>query len=590
MKALEKDRNRRYDSASALAADVQRFLDDEPVQACPPSVHYRLRKFARRNKVRLVVSLCIVVAVVGVLMVPVSWSLAKRRRTETTLRVVEEKLTAAMTALETRDLLKAEQSMEAAKAILAAGDSNFPQMAERLETLQAELSSHKGDSEDFLKFTSLARDAQTQMGYDISLGGEKTGREALAIYAVLTSPNWRRQLDQRRLTSEQKQLVLETCYETLLVLADSLIRWNHKVEDPSERVQRLKSSMEALQTAQAFHEPTRAFYWIRAQYHRTLEDWKAADLDQKQFEALPARKPLDHYLPGHTAGWQGDLDQAIRSYEAALRLQPNHYNSLFFLGERLAASNRHSEAIGYASACIALRSDHVFAHLNRGEYNWKLGRLEEAEADYSAAIQVAQTTTERLFAYNERHDFYQSVGRTNDAPLDLDRYIALSRQNLESQRASLGPEHVETLSTMAYLGYALLRQQQYDDAEPLLRECLAASERNQPDAWTTFNRKSLLGGALLGQARALKICNPAAAEQKLFEAEPLLKTGCAVLKAREANIRRGKIRLTDAIERLVGLYSEWDKQDEAIRWRKELEDIQPKPRGPADSQPPTSKP
>ena len=42
MKALEKDRNRRYETASALAADVQRYLDDEPVLACPPSALYRL--------------------------------------------------------------------------------------------------------------------------------------------------------------------------------------------------------------------------------------------------------------------------------------------------------------------------------------------------------------------------------------------------------------------------------------------------------------------------------------------------------------------------------------------------------------------
>jgi eukaryotic-like serine/threonine-protein kinase len=50
MKTLEKDRNRRYETASGFAADVQRYLNDEPVQACPPSAGYRLRKFARRNK------------------------------------------------------------------------------------------------------------------------------------------------------------------------------------------------------------------------------------------------------------------------------------------------------------------------------------------------------------------------------------------------------------------------------------------------------------------------------------------------------------------------------------------------------------
>jgi serine/threonine protein kinase len=54
MKALEKDRNRRYETASGFAADLQRYLADEPVQACPPSVGYRFRKFARRNKAALV--------------------------------------------------------------------------------------------------------------------------------------------------------------------------------------------------------------------------------------------------------------------------------------------------------------------------------------------------------------------------------------------------------------------------------------------------------------------------------------------------------------------------------------------------------
>jgi WD40 repeat protein/serine/threonine protein kinase len=50
MKALEKDRARRYESVGAFAADLQRYLRDEPVQACPPSAWYRFRKFTRRNK------------------------------------------------------------------------------------------------------------------------------------------------------------------------------------------------------------------------------------------------------------------------------------------------------------------------------------------------------------------------------------------------------------------------------------------------------------------------------------------------------------------------------------------------------------
>ena len=65
MKALEKDRNRRYETANGLAMDLQRYLADEPVAACPPSVGYRLRKFVRRNKGPVLAASSVVLALVG---------------------------------------------------------------------------------------------------------------------------------------------------------------------------------------------------------------------------------------------------------------------------------------------------------------------------------------------------------------------------------------------------------------------------------------------------------------------------------------------------------------------------------------------
>ena len=52
MKALEKDRTRRYDTANGFARDIQRYLADEVVEARPPSAGYRLKKFVRRHKGR----------------------------------------------------------------------------------------------------------------------------------------------------------------------------------------------------------------------------------------------------------------------------------------------------------------------------------------------------------------------------------------------------------------------------------------------------------------------------------------------------------------------------------------------------------
>src|SRR5262249_51879392 len=69
MKALEKDRGRRYETANDFAADVLRYLTDEPVAACPPSALYRWRKFARRNKrgvaTATAAALAVMVAVAG---------------------------------------------------------------------------------------------------------------------------------------------------------------------------------------------------------------------------------------------------------------------------------------------------------------------------------------------------------------------------------------------------------------------------------------------------------------------------------------------------------------------------------------------
>jgi WD40 repeat protein/serine/threonine protein kinase len=65
MKALEKDRSRRYETANAFALDVQRYLADEPVLACPPSAGYRLRKLVRRNKGPVLAVSVVVLALVG---------------------------------------------------------------------------------------------------------------------------------------------------------------------------------------------------------------------------------------------------------------------------------------------------------------------------------------------------------------------------------------------------------------------------------------------------------------------------------------------------------------------------------------------
>lgn len=105
-----------------------------------------------------------------------------------------------------------------------------------------------------------------------------------------------------------------------------------------------------------------------------------------------------------------------------------------------------------------------------------------------------------------------------------------------------------------------LNLENWTAAEPLLREVLSIRQRTEPELWTTFNTKSVLGGTLLGQ-------------NKYAEAEPLLIAGYEGMKQREKSIPlQARVRMAEAIERLVQLYEATKKPDEAAKWRKQLEE------------------
>lgn len=82
MKALEKDRARRYESAGALAADIEHFLRDEPVKARPPSTLYRFQKLVKRHRVGMIVAAVIGVTVCGSL-IGISIALVRTRLANT---------------------------------------------------------------------------------------------------------------------------------------------------------------------------------------------------------------------------------------------------------------------------------------------------------------------------------------------------------------------------------------------------------------------------------------------------------------------------------------------------------------------------
>ncbi len=108
------------------------------------------------------------------------------------------------------------------------------------------------------------------------------------------------------------------------------------------------------------------------------------------------------------------------------------------------------------------------------------------------------------------------------------------------------------------LGLNLLKQEEWPQAEPILREFRAPRQQTQPDDWSTFNARSLLGGSQLGQR------SPARPSRYVL-------SGYEGMKAREAKIpAQGKPRMTQAAKRVVELYEAWGRKDKSDEWRKKL--------------------
>ncbi|MFO0888590.1 MAG: tetratricopeptide repeat protein [Isosphaeraceae bacterium] len=277
------------------------------------------------------------------------------------------------------------------------------------------------------------------------------------------------------LTADQKQQVREAAYVTLVSLADDGVRWTWVEGWGPKWVER---SLDLLQRAQAFHQPTRAFYFVRSECRRLQGDSAAAAEDDRRFKASAAQTAWDYFLPGHRAGWSGDIDEAIRSYKEALRLQPNHRNSLFFLAYRLMEDkiNRRPEAIAYLTACIALRPDDDLAYGNRAYCYLALGQPDEAIADLRQALRndPGRASTHLVFSA---------------ALLDLGKLGEAVAESREAIR--LKPDYAEAHGN---LGEALRGQGKLDEAIAAYREAI----RLKPDL---VGGHGNLGLALLERGR-----------------------------------------------------------------------------------------
>jgi hypothetical protein len=143
---------------------------------------------------------------------------------------------------------------------------------------------------------------------------------------------------------------------------------------------------------------------------------------------------------------------------------------------------------------------------------------------------------------------YVKAGKLVEAEKLIDELLTDARKQLPKDSLHLADQ-------LASYSLVLMEIKGYVKAEPLLRECLAIREKKEPEVWSTFYARSLLGSALLDQ-------------KKYAEAEPLLVKGYEGMKAREKNIPpQGKDRLPETLDRLIDLYTATNKPDEVKKYQ-----------------------
>jgi tetratricopeptide (TPR) repeat protein len=256
--------------------------------------------------------------------------------------------------------------------------------------------------------------------------------QALQRYQILERDDWNTILEGGFLGKQQVEQIRRAAYAELLWLADDL---GHRFEEhqSGQKLSREAAARQALiylRKAESVHRPTHAFYAVRAGCQAALGEEAAADADRQLRDKTPPAMAVDHYLRGQAAYAHKQLADGVRSFEAALRLEPTHYWSMMGLGYCLCDLGRGPEDFAAAAAifrgCIMSRPDHAHAYIWRANAYTKLRRYEQALTDYSQAIGL---DAKQAYVWNQRGSAYFYLGQPKRANADYTKAIELDSKD-----------------------------------------------------------------------------------------------------------------------------------------------------------------
>jgi tetratricopeptide (TPR) repeat protein len=458
MRALEKDRTRRYETANGFATDIQRYLAGEPVQAAPPSARYRLRKFARKHRTALTTTAALaLLLVVGVAVS--AWQALRARRAEAEAwqaQLAERERAEG----ERRARLDAQVKQAEAEKQKKRAEVGEKLASDRLRQVEAE--KKKADEEkqvaravkDFLQRDLLAQaDTKVQADALLRAGQSSAGaklnptiRELLDRAARELAPDKiEANFPKQPLVQAELLRTIGTTYSSIgehqqaiafLNRAEALCRKHLGAKHPSTLV--------------STSEVARA-------YGRAGQIDKAVTLGEDTLERMKATLGPEHPSTltcmnnlGTAYLYAGQLGKAVSLHEDTLKVRkaalgPGHPDTL---------DSMHNLAFAYNMA----------------------GQIDKALALVEDTLKLAKATLgpEHPDTLRCMEGVAASYWRTKQ----LDKAIPLFQDILKHRKEKLGRDHRSTLNTVANLGTNYKDAGRFREAIPLLEEAYKAAKKH----------------------------------------------------------------------------------------------------------------
>ncbi|MBN1852013.1 MAG: protein kinase [Pirellulales bacterium] len=339
MKALEKDRTRRYETANGLAADIRRYLADEPVIACPPSAAYRLRKLVRKNRKAVTLSmvfslmLAVCIAVVGV---SIGWAARDKAARQALLeQQIIQALEDVQESYTQHRMAQAQAEVKHALGLMAVAGGGNEEISERVKQWHTDL-----ETAIQLEKIRLEKEDVRDENFDTRMADR-------AYHGAFV--NFGLDVEIPSSVATVERIAQSNIKDRLVAALDDwvTVKWLGKLENVDTIIEVAR---------QADPDPWRNRLRSALQ-HENWDDLKDLIQNKDLLEQPPATILLLAILLKTSNHW----DAAVDVLKSAQRQHPGDFWINYYLGRYL--SQKHPEdALGFCRAALAVRPDESGAY------------------------------------------------------------------------------------------------------------------------------------------------------------------------------------------------------------------------------------